>query len=130
MSVPQSWIDRMVDYLDQCAEPKPVLKTSIAEEVIVGLTALYQICPQLLQTRDSPVFGGLQQPEADSAASKVLGKVRAIIEKYNRYAQEQKDDGRDFAVWPSGFEAVRAFVEIVEEFQPAREDRANMGTAA
>ncbi len=129
ISAPLKWIDRVIDRFDQRAEPKPVLKTSIAEEVIVGLTAVYQICPQLL-ARYSPLFGGLQQPEADSAAAKVLVEVRAIIEKYNRHAQQQKDYGRDFAVWPSGFEAVRSFVEIVEEFQPAREDSANMRPAA
>ena len=90
--------------------------TLIPEEVIVALTAIYQVCPQLLTSKQSPLFSDCQ---AEPAAfdQKVLAEAKDFIAKHNALARETASSGKPFAPFPTRRSEIEPFLAIVGEFQ-------------
>ena len=61
------WFDRVVDWLDGVhAHRRPSPQTSIPEECVVALTAIHQVCPELL--KDAALFESRPEPQGKCAS--------------------------------------------------------------
>ena len=96
--------------------------TLIPEEVIVALTAIYQVCPQLLTSRQSPLFADCK---ADGAQfdEKIVREAKDFIAKHNALAQQTASHGKPFAPFPKTRSEIEAFLAIVGEYQGEAEQQ-------
>ena len=97
--------------------------TLIPEEVIVALTAIYQVCPQLLTSKQSPIFLDTF-PDPTRFDPKIVGEVQQFIAKHNALADQTASLGKPFAAFPKFRREIEPFLAIVGEFQGELEERA------
>jgi hypothetical protein len=113
------WLSRIADRLDGSKDEKPDAKTFIPEEVIVALTAIYQVCPGLLTSRGSPIFD--DNPLTRHVDVELVLEVKKYIAQHNERAAGTRSHDKPFAMFPKHRREVVAFLAIIEEFEPEPE---------
>jgi hypothetical protein len=103
--------------------------TLIAEEVIVALTALYQVCPQLLTSRQSPLFADCKFDPLQFD-QKIVGEAKEFVAKHNALAKQTAGSPKPFAPFPKKRSEIEAFLAIVGEYQGEVEQEARRSSAA
>jgi hypothetical protein len=91
-------------------------KTLIPEEVIVALTAIYQVCPQLLTSKHSPLFVD-NEVDRSKFDEKLIAEAEGFIAKHNALASDTASNGKPFAPFPKYRREIEPFLAIVGEFQ-------------
>jgi hypothetical protein len=128
----RSWFDRFAEWIDKSPPLTPNLKTKIREEVIVGLTAIHQVFPDVLKDGGSELLGlpkerdPTERDEPRSAFQDHLRVVRKYIADHDLKAEELGS----FSRWPKNAQQLERFLEIAEEFVPAPETRTATSSAS
>jgi hypothetical protein len=73
--------------------------TLIPEEVMVALTAIHQVCPQLLTSKPSPLFADCY-PDRAQFDEKLVQSAKAFVDRHNALSAQVATHGKPFAPFP------------------------------